>query len=230
MNQVSKPSLLETGIFTVPEIALLVGEPQAVVRVWVGGHTGKQEAVIDNDLGRVNGKVAVSFTNLMELRFVAFFAKQGVGLREIRRIMDEVKETMEHPHPFATKTVFKTDGRKIVADIARKNGIDGIYDLRSKNYEMRVVVLDSLKDDVVFDPKGDAISWRPRPKIAPNVIVHPHFSFGRPILQVSHIPTHALANSVKVEGSARFVSEMFDVPEKQVKEAVSFERNLRQAA
>jgi uncharacterized protein (DUF433 family) len=230
MSHPSKPDLLVTGIFTVPEIALLVGAPQAAVRVWVGGHTGKQEALIDNELGRVSGKVAVSFTNLMELRFVAFFVKQGVGLREIRRIMDEVKVTLEHPHPFATKTVFKTDGRKIVADIASKNGVDGIYDLRTRNFEMRVVVLDSLKDDVEFDPKGDAVSWHPRPKIAPNVIVHPRFSFGRPVLQASLIPTGALANSVKVEGSTKFVSEMFDVPERQVREAVNFENNLRRAA
>jgi len=37
--------LLEIGIFTVPEVAELVEEPQEVVRVWVGGHTGKQVAV-----------------------------------------------------------------------------------------------------------------------------------------------------------------------------------------
>ncbi|MEA2951835.1 MAG: hypothetical protein QOJ96_1355 [Alphaproteobacteria bacterium] len=230
MNQSGKPDLLELGIFTVPEVAALVGAPQAAVRVWVGGHTGKQQAVIDNQLGRVHGKVAVSFTNLMELRFVAFFAKQGVGLREIRRIMDEAKDSLARPHPFATNTVFKTDGKKIVAEIARKNGVEGIYDLRSKNYEMRVVVLDSLKDDVVFDPNGDAISWCPRPTIAPNVIVHPMFSFGRPILRRSHIPTNAIADSVKVEGNAKFVSEIFDIPEKHVREAVCFEKSLRQAA
>jgi len=230
MNQPNKPDLFEMGIFTVPEVAALVGAPQAAVRVWVGGHTGKQKPVIDNQLGRVGGKVAVSFTNLMELRFVAFFAGHGVGLRDIRNIMDEAKEILERPHPFATNAVFKTDGKKIVAEIARKNGLEGIYDLRSRNYEMRVVVMASFKDDVVFDPKGDAVSWRPRPKIAPNVIVHPRVSFGRPVLKTSHIPTLALAKSVKIEGSVQFVAEIFDVPEKQVREAVCFEKNLRQAA
>ncbi|WP_456707273.1 hypothetical protein [Bradyrhizobium sp. USDA 4452] len=156
---------METGIYTIPEVAELVQAPQDVVRVWVEGHTGKQVAVIDNQLGRVAGKVAVSFTNLMELRFVATFATAGVGLREIRKIMDEVRETLEHPHPFATHTVFKTDGKKIVAEIAKRNGVS-IYDLRTRNYEMLAVVMKSLKNDVEYDPEGDAIWWRPRPKIS----------------------------------------------------------------
>jgi uncharacterized protein (DUF433 family) len=229
MTEPNKPDLLETGIFTVPEIAELVEAPQEKVRVWVGGHTGKQTSVIDNQLGRVGGKVAVSFTNLLELRFVAVFSREGVALREIRKIMDEVKEMLAHPHPFATKTVFKTDGKKIVAEIVQKNG-SGIYDLRTKNFEMLAVVMQSLKDDITFDPQGDAISWRPRPKIAPNVIIHPHFSFGRPVLKASRIPTAAIAQSVKVEGNVKFVSDLYDIPEKQVREAVSFQQDLRQAA
>jgi len=229
MTRPSKPDLLEMGIFTIPEVAELVKAPQAKVRIWVEGHTGKQIPVIDNQLGRVNGKVAVSFTNLMELRFVATFVSAGVKLRDIRKILDEVKETLEHPHPFSTSTVFKTDGKKIVAEIAKKNGVS-IYDLKTKNFEMLAVVMMSLKNDVTYDPKGDAVSWRPRPEIAPNVIVHPHFSFGRPVLKDSRVPTSTLAQSVKVEGSVGFVADIFDVPEKQVREAVKFEQELRKAA
>ncbi len=230
MAKREKLNLLETGIFTVPDVARLVGADQSTVRVWIDGHTGKQTAVIENELGKINGKTAVSFNNLLELRFVAFFARQGVPLREIRLIMGEVRKSLSHPHPFATKTVFKTDGRKIVEQIGRDNGIEDIYDLRSRNYEMQNVVLESLKDDVVYDPFGGAVSWRPRPSLAPNVIVHPRFSFGRPILKDSHIPTKTLANAVAAEGSVKFVADIFDISERRVKEAVTFENNLKQAA
>ena len=222
--------LLETGIFTIPQVAELVEVPQPTVRVWIEGHTGKQEPVIDNQLGRVDGKTAVSFANLIELRFIARFMAAGVGLREIRAIMHEAKDTLSHPHPFATKIIFKTDGRKIVAAIARRNGLDLIYDLRSKNYEMPSVVMKSLKDDVVFDPEGEAIAWTPRPKIAPNVIVHPKFSFGRPILKASHIPTATIAQALKIEGNRQFVADTYEIPIKHVREAADFERSLRKAA
>lgn len=226
----AKPDLLEAGIYTIPEVAELVNAPQAAVRVWVEGHTGKQDPVIDNQLGRVGGKTAVSFANLMELRFIARFSAAGVGLREIRAIMKEASETLKHPHPFATRTVFKTDGRKIVADIARRNGLNLIYDLKTKNYEMPSVVMKSFKENVLFDPEGEVMAWTPRPDIAPNVIIHPKFSFGQPILDDSHIPTATIAKTAKVEGNTRFVAEIFEIPEKHVRQAVKFERDLRKAA
>jgi uncharacterized protein (DUF433 family) len=222
--------LLGAGIYTIPEAAGLVEATQPEMRVWIEGRPGKQEPVIENDLGRLGRKIAVSFTNLMELRFVALFSNAGVRLNEIRAILGEARNTLQHPHPFATNVVFKTDGRKIVAEIARKNGVKNIYDLKGKNYEMRVIVMDSLKEDVVFDPKGDAISWRPRPKIAPHVFLHPALSFGRPIIMPSRIPTEALAKAVKAEGNVAMVAKLFEIPVAQVREAVSFNDNLRQAA
>lgn len=225
-----QPDLLETGIYTIPDAAELVGAQPASVRVWVEGHTGKQDPVIENELGKVEGKTAVSFANLMELRFIARFVEAGVRLQEIRRIMSEAKATLNHPHPFATRTVFKTDGRKIVAEIARRNGLMLIYDLKSKNYEMPSVVMTSLLDDVSFDPHGEAIEWRPRPKIAPNVVVHPRIAFGRPVLRPSQIPTETIAKSFNVEGNTRFVADIFDIPEKHVREAVRFETDLAEAA
>jgi uncharacterized protein (DUF433 family) len=223
------PNLLGAGIYTIPEVARLVGAPQPDVRVWIEGHTGKQDPVIRNQLGRVGGKTAVSFANLMELRFIARFVQEGVGLREIRNILDEAQQTLQHPHPFATQIVFKTDGRKIVADIARKNGVNLIYDLKSKNYEMPTVVLKSLKENVVFDPQGEAIAWTPRPDIAPNVIVHPRLSFGQPVLKQSHIPTETVAKAVKVEGNVGFVADIFNIQERHVREAVKFEQQLKAA-
>lgn len=224
------PRLIEIGIYTIPEAAELVSAPPRALRVWVEGRKDKQAPVIDNQVGRIGRTVAVSFTNLMELRFVSEFSKAGVRLNGIRAIMDEVRDILKHPHPFATKTVFKTDGKKIVAEIARKNGVQVIYDLKSKNYEMHVVVLKSLKENVIWTPAGDAIAWYPRPEFAPNVIIHSRHSFGRPILRASKIPTETLAEAMAAEGSAKTVSQLFCVPEKQVREAVSFQRHLQHAA
>ncbi|MBW7949634.1 MAG: hypothetical protein H3C55_09815 [Pseudorhodoplanes sp.] len=229
-KRMPRPDWLETGIYTIPEAAELVGAPQASVRVWVEGHTGKQSPVIDNQLPRVGGRTAVSFANLMELRFIARFAEAGVGLRDIRAILQEAKQTLNHPHPFATHIVFKTDGKKIVAEIARRKGLNLIYDLKSRNYEMPTVVMKSLKENVVFDPEGEAVAWTPRPDIAPNVIVHPKISFGQPVLKRSNIPTTTVAKAYKVEGSTRFVADIYELPEQHVREAVKFEEHLRKAA
>lgn len=90
----SKPDLLQTGIYTITQAAELVAAPIPLVRIWVAGRRGRQFAVIENQLGRIDGTNAVSFTNLMELRFVGLFHGAGVKLREIRSIMQEARDTL----------------------------------------------------------------------------------------------------------------------------------------
>jgi uncharacterized protein (DUF433 family) len=224
--------LLGSGIYTIPQVALLVSARIGDVRVWVEGRQGKraQQPVIRNQIGRIGRTVAVSFTNLMELRFVARFSGAGVRLNAIRDIMDEVKELLNHPHPFATRIVFKTDGKKVVAELLGKNGFHTIYDPRTRNYEMWAIVLQSLKEDVIFDPSGEIAAWFPRKAVAPNVILHPAYSFGRPILRRSRIPTEAIAEAFKAERSQQAVAELYDISVGQVREALNFEKHLRMAA
>lgn len=224
-------NLMTSGIYTVSEAAFLVGATQQQIRGWVSGYPRRKlPPLIQNELGTLDDRIALSFTNLMELRFIAFFVNAGVHVWHIRAIMDDVRDLLNHPHPFATQQVFRTDGRKIVAEIGFKHSGKQIYDLRSKNYEMRSVVLETLKDDVIYDAEGVARAWYPRRHFAPNVIMHPRFAFGHPILRDSRIPTRALASAVAAEGSVRSVAEWYEVPESQVREAVWFETALRKAA
>lgn len=225
-----RPDLLRAGIFTVQEAADLVGVGGRLARAWVAGQKGKQEPIIDSQLGLVSGKIAISFTNLMELRFIAAFHREGVRLEEIRRILDEAKAFLDHPHPAATKVFFQTDGQKIFAAIGRKDGDNSLYDLASKNYAMFPIIQNSLKKDVEFDPKGNMVLWYPRKTIAPHVFIDPSISFGRPVLKKSLIPAETLFDAVSAEGSAEAVAELYEVPVAQVREAVRFHENLMQAA
>jgi uncharacterized protein (DUF433 family) len=224
------PDLLRTGIFTARDAAVLIGVSQQKIHAWIAGWPETVAApILENDLGWVDRRLAFSFANLMELRFVAFFINAGVKLPAIRNIMDEARKEIRRPHPFSTNVVFKTDGVKIVAEIAHRNGVSDFYDLRSRNFEMAVVVYKTLKDGVLYDPKGDAEAWFPRKGIAPNVIIHPRLSFGKPVLKDGGIPTEAIANVARAEGSIRAAAELFEIPLRRAKEAVSFEEHLRAA-
>lgn len=222
--------LIETGIYRVPDAAALVGASERKVRGWVAGYGKGEPPVIDNELGWVDGRLAFSFTNLMELRFIAFFVDAGLRLPHIRAIVTEARDLLKHPHPFATHIVFRTDGKKVLAQIAKRNGLRDLYDLRSRNYEMEPIIFKSLRKDVEYDPEGEIRLWRPRPEVAPHVIVHPKFAFGQPVLRDSRIPTGTLRDAVAAEGSAAAVADQFDLPVRQVREAVRFEQQLRMAA
>lgn len=226
-----EPNMMQTGIYTAAEAAALIGTTPKKIRGWISGWSGSNAApVIENDLGWVGTKLAFSFANLMELRFIAFFEEANVNLREIRAIMNEVRFELRRPRPFATDIVFKTDGSRIVAEIAHKNGVADLYDLRSKNFELGPLVYKSLKDGVVYNPKGDAQAWFPRKYEAPNVIVHPRLAFGRPVLRGSGIPTETIARSMRAEDDIETVAELFEISKARAAEAVHFENILRKAA
>lgn len=225
------PNLRSAGIYSVAEASALIGASPQKVRAWVEGWPRTDTPpMIENDLGWVDNQLAFSFANLMELRFIAFFADANVKIREIRSIMEEVRAQVQRPHPFATNVVFMTDGVKIVAEIAHKNGVASLFDLRTKNFEMKDVVYRSLKEGIVYDPAGDAQAWFPRQLLAPNVIIHPKLAFGRPVLKGTNIPIEAIVDSVRSEGSIEGAAIVFEITKRKVEEAVRFDTDLRRAA
>jgi uncharacterized protein (DUF433 family) len=230
-QRVVESDLSRSGIYSVSDAASLICASSQSIRAWIDGWPDSETPpIIEDDLGWVDGRLAFSFANLMEFRFVAFFVDAGVKLREIRKNMDEARVTLHLRHPFATNVVFKTDGSKIVAEIAHRHGVADIYDLKSKNFEMVTVVYMSLKEGVVYDPKGNAEAWFPRRALAPNVIVHPRLAFGRPVLRGNGIPTEAIASTFKAEDSIDTTAMLFEISRSRVKEAVAFETDLERAA
>lgn len=221
--------LLTSGIYTVGDASRLLQVSPRKIRRWISGYT-KSAAVIENDLGWLGDSLAFSFANLMEMRFIQFFAHRGVSVHAIRAMAEEAQRLLDHPHPFATNTLFKTDGKKIFAEIAA--GIDDskLYDLKMKNFAMLPVIEASLLKDTAYNPRGDAIAWRPRVDTAPNVIILPNRSFGRPIIRGDEIPTRALNDAWESEGDHKVVAHWFEVSPERVLEAVEFEQRLAMAA
>lgn len=219
---------MEGGLYTVAEASRLLQVSPRRVRGWIAGYAAKP--VLQNDVGWLDGSLAFSFANLMEMRFIEFFAHAGVKVASIRSMAIEARKVLDHPHPFATSTIFTTDGKTIFAKIAA--GIDDpkLYDLRKKNFAMLPIIEQSLLTDTKYDPAGDAYSWFPRVNVAPNVVIYPRRSFGQPVLRDVGIPTRALNDAFDAEGDVEAVSRWFEVSQELVLEAVQFERRLAMAA
>lgn len=221
--------LMNGGIYTVAEASKLLRVTPRRVRGWITGY--KAKPVLQNDIGWLDGSLAFSFANLMEMRFIEFFAKAGVRVSSIRAMAQEAKRILEHPHPFATRTMFRTDGSSILAEISK--GIDDdpmLYDLKKKNWAMLPILEQAIITDTEYDPAGDAASWRPRVNTAPNVVIYPKHSFGQPILQKFGVPTRALHAAWNAEDDLGTVAKWFDVPIGLVTEAVTFEHQLATGA
>lgn len=223
--------LIDRGLYTVGDGARLLRISPRKVRGWIVGYPRTAaEPILHNDIGWLGGDLAFSFANLMEIRFLQFFAGLGVKVSAIRDMAQEAKRVLGHPHPFATRTVFRTDGRKIFATIADRSGDKKLYDLRAKNWAMLEIVEQSLHDGVTYDPAGEAAQWRPRPEMQ-QIAVHPRVAFGKPALIGEGIPTRTIYEAFTAENqSVDSVAKWYGISTGQVEEAVRFELELAMAA
>jgi uncharacterized protein (DUF433 family) len=225
----TRMSLLDGGIYTIPQAARLLDVSTAKLRFWVSGKRSMHGLpIIQSEHAPIDHQIALSFVNLIEIKFINAFSKYGVSVRSIRHMAEEAKRVLSHPHPFATDVVFRTDTRRILIETtAQETGDKCLYDLKGKNWGLYEVLVAGLKDDIIFGPSGVASAWYPRRRSAPHVLVHPKVAFGQPVLTQTAVPTEAIydawtAENEDVEGVARW----FEVPTKRVVEAVNFQARL----
>ena len=223
---------LGIGFYTVPEASRLLKISAVNIRRWLGGYTYRDDgelrtmpALWTPQLPAFDNHLELSFRDLIELRFVKEFLKAGLGLKTIRHCLEFARGCVNDPHPFSTQR-FRTDGRTIFLESARKTGDTELLDLKKHQYAIKQVIERSFKD---LDIANDAVSrWRPlNGKFS--IVIDPTRAFGQPIATKSGVPTVALVDAVEAEGSIGRVAKLFIIPTAVVRDAVRFEKTLRAA-
>jgi len=230
---ISEINLIGLGIYTVPEASRLTGVASARIKRWVTGYdfkTAKGERhysspVWKADLEPIGEAIALSFKDLVEIRFIDSFLSFGVSWKELRSASVEATKLLANSHPFSTHK-FKTDGRKIFADIGERTNNTKLLELTKKQYVFRQVVLPSLYDGFEYKA-GELLRWRPKggQKL---IVLDPQRSFGQPITDVGSVPTSIIYRAVKAEGldSEIKIARWYDIPISAVRAAVAFENEL----
>lgn len=223
------------GIYTVPEATCLTGVSAARIKRWISGYTFKtpkgerhhSKPIWKADFKPIDGAIALSFKDLIEIRFVDSFLRAGVSWKELRAAADKAAELLDNSHPFSTHK-FKTDGRIIFAEIGESLQQAKMLELTKNQYVFRQVIAPSLFDGLEYKA-NELLRWRP--KQGHNLVVlDPQRSFGQPIIDKSSVPTKVLAAAVVAEGenSEKNVARWYDVTVKEVNAAVMFEKSLNQ--
>lgn len=222
---------LLSGFYTPAEAARLlrVDNSRRVSR-WVVGHA-HGDAVIAADHGMVAGRAALSFLDMMEVRFLEHFRKQGVSLQTLRRAVVRARAEMNTPHPFAASNLrFLTDRKTVFGHAAEDTKDKRTWDLVSSQYEMYEAIEDVLAKGVAFDPRSGLAKSFPPLLEFPTVTVNPRVSYGKPAVGESGIPTSALFRMWKAEnGRKDRVARAYGIGEADVANAIGFEVTLAAA-
>jgi uncharacterized protein (DUF433 family) len=217
--------LIGVGLYSVPEARRLTGIRPATINRWVKGYVRRRygtpvehPALTPSSLPRIGDKVALSFRDLMEVRFIAKLRELTVSWAEIKRTVEMARAILDTPYPFGS-LMFKTDGQKVFAEMVKGGAL-----LRGRQFAFGAIFEPSLFAELEYEA-GQVARWRP--DAGKNVVVlDPHRSFGKPLLDEFDIQTRVIAATVNAEGSAARVAEWYDIPVSAVRAAVDYERQL----
>ena len=222
-------SLIGVGLYSVPEARRLTKIPAATINRWVRGYARRRDservqypALVSPELPEIDDEVAVSFRDLMELRFINRLRQLEIPWREIKLTVETARDLYKTPHPFGTRR-FAADGRKVFAKIDRAGTL-----MRANQLSFEEMFQPSLFAELEYEG-GEVARWRP--EAGSNIVVlDPARSFGKPLVDEFGIPTAALAAAVAAEGDVERVADWYDVPERVVQIAVAYEQHLLAAA
>lgn len=221
-------------MYSLPEAERLTGVPRRSIRRWTTGYRWKYQGrrrysppVIGAELAAHFGAPALDFADLIEVRFLQAFLDKGVSWKTIRVASERAKEVLGAEHPFSHRK-FSTDGRNILAELARDAEDPVLLDLVRDQYELNRVVAQHLFGEIDFGPDDTPALWFPLGK-ARGVVVDPRRALGAPIVDAVGIPTAVLAQAAEAEDSFEVVAEMFGVDVLSVVTAVEYEASRARA-
>lgn len=212
------------GLYPVSFAAKITETTNARVASWFRARNGSSLApAIMTPYAPLAGQLVMPFLALVEARFVAHFRKHGLSLQTIRKVARKLREAYEIDHPLATEGRFRTDGKRVMMEMASDNGERSIIDIMTDEFGFPNVIEPSLFDTVVY---SEDLATRMTFPEFPDIVVDPNFALGRPIVLPGHVPTEALASAFLAEGDVDAVADWFGLEPKAVTQSVAFEQRL----
>jgi len=221
--------MLGRGIYTVPEAARLTGVSSQRIRRWLkgysfrsGGIARSQPPVWEHEIPTLDGSLALSFRDLVEVQFIDRFLQHGVKWKPLRVAATLAAEIIQSSHPFSTQR-FKTDGKTIFLELVEESQEPSLLDLVRRQYNIYDFVEPFLFESLEFGSEGGPERWHP---LFPNrrVVVDPRIAFGQPT--VEGIPTYIIHGAATAEDSESRVAAIYEIEIESVSAAVEFEQKL----
>lgn len=219
---------LGQGVYGVQEAAALTGVSARRIRRWHEGYAfgpetrrRKMPPVVAAEARHFDGILQLSFLDLIEIRLIEQFLRFGVGWKELRYAARAGAQLLETSHPFASMR-FKTDGRRIFADIKAPGSAQELLHLRSRQQVFRSVIEPALKG-VQFDTSR-AIRWWPMGS-SHRVVIDPLICFGKPIGSTSGVPVAILASHGARHGESA-TARWYGVDPAEVRDAMRFSERI----
>lgn len=221
LSENTKPFDLGTGIYTLPDVAAILGLPQAKVRRWLQeywhAHFGKTNQISFSDgTGR---ELVTNFYTLIEFFTFYQLRAEGVSAQRIVKAHKILEEVLKTAYPFATSSIL-TDGKDVLF-----TGTVG--DIIQADETLQITIKEVLAPfcrKIEFGQDALAKCFFPLGRDH-DVLIDPHRQFGQPIVSGTNILTESIFNLYRGGESADFIGRIYDLTPRQVQDAITFHRN-----
>jgi uncharacterized protein (DUF433 family) len=233
-----------TGIYSVPETSRLIAVPNRDIRRWLFGYhyrktPGDAESRVDiaplwkTELADEHfDEQVIGFHDLLELRFIREFMRNGISLSVVRRCLNSARQLYGVSRPMTLPT-FMTDGKTIYAEaLSEERNATSMVDLKSRQTVFKDIIKPSLYSGIEYDG-NKALKWYPErhAKRSSPVVIDPTRQFGAPIIEETGTPTSVLFASFLAEGAdhhAQVVTaRVYGTTGRHVEAAIRFEERLQ---
>lgn len=229
----SETSQVGVGVYTLAEAARFIGSPSRQIRRWAlgyqfsSGNTQRSSpAVLLSKPQLLEREYALSFHQLIELRFVRLFRHHGVSMPVIRAAARNAAKQLGSDQPFGMHR-FYTDGRAIFAsmkpgDVPRDEEEvteeEILQQLDKAQYVMQDIARVYFKD--LGYEEEIARHWWLLGSPAQRAILDPGRGFGQPLDDPTGVPLFSLYAPVQSGESVDDVAAWFEVPVDAVETAI----------
>lgn len=220
MPDFSNQPKLGYGIYTVTDVAALLGLPVHKVRYWLNKFWDERLAPqpgVRFSWGEMRDK-AINFYILIEFYVFYQLREQGVSVGKILRSHQLLSRKFGIPYPFASYKIM-TDGRAILFS---PDGGDSILNASpSLQYNIPGIIKDFIQK-VDFEGESQlAHRFFPSGKTS-SVVIDPHRQMGQPTIDGTNILARTLHSMHMAGESSEFIASLYNLQEKQVRDAVEF--------
>lgn len=221
MKAISHKKELGSGIYTIPDISRLLRIDRRKVYRYISEYW-------DERLGRKlfsdtyswstdKRNKAVNFYVLIELFTFFQLQEKGVNTRTILKARSSISKELGVEYPFAS-SILLTDGKRIWYEFK-----DDLVSADGSSQTNFVRIIKSFAEKIEFREDDLAKRFWPAGKES-SIIVDPHHQFGQPIIRGTNINAEALFLMYRSGEPIEAIGILYDLSQKEVKDAIEFYR------
>ncbi len=209
---------LGSGIYTVPDVSIILHLPSYRVRRWLNEFWNKRFGdiqAVKYSWGEGRSKT-VNFLTLIE--FYTFFQLKQFGVTTFKIIKSHQKLSLllDSPFPFAHTAIY-TDSKSILFSPAMGSILDTEPDFQYNFYE----IIEPFCNKIDYGSDFHATRLWPIGK-EKSIIVDPSHQFGQPVIEGTNILAQTIYDMFKGGESIQFISSLYELSNKNVEDSILF--------